>query len=132
MSTDPDTLVDIQNASSEVGASVLVEALKAEGVPAFSVANAGAWLQWEVLASQPFRISVRRQDVEKARKILQSIKADSVDIDWNEVDVGAMADAPAPQKLPRFVKSDMMRTAMLVAGLGLVVLWMVLNARNAH
>jgi len=96
MTTDPDTLVDVISARSEFEASVMVEALKARDIPAFSIANAGMTLQWEVAASSPFRVSVRRKDVEAAKEILRSVKADSVDIDWSEVDVGANQDvAPA-------------------------------------
>lgn len=96
MTTDPDTLVDVISARSEFEASVMVEALKARDIPAFSIANAGMTLQWEVAASSPFRVSVRRKDVESAKEILRSLKADSVDIDWSTVDVGVSQDAAPP------------------------------------
>lgn len=96
MTTDPDTLVDVISARSEFEASVMVEALKARDIPAFSIANAGMTLQWEVAASSPFRVSVRRKDVETAKEILRSLKADSVDIDWSTVDVGVSQDVTSP------------------------------------
>jgi len=96
MTTDPDTLVDAFSARSEFEASVMVEALKARDIPAFSIANAGMTLQWEVAATSPFRVSVRRKDVEAAKEILRSLKADSVDIDWSEVDVGVSQDVASP------------------------------------
>lgn len=97
MTTDPDTLVDVTSARSEFEASVMVEALKARDIPAFTFSNAGMTLQWEVAATNPFRVSVRKKDVEAAKEILRSVKADSVDIDWSEVDVGVAQDAPAPR-----------------------------------
>ncbi|MBL8876309.1 MAG: DUF2007 domain-containing protein [Phycisphaerae bacterium] len=81
MTTDPDTLVDAASARSEFEASIMVEALKARDIPAFAIANAGMTLQWEVAATNPFRVSVRHKDLEAAREILGSVKADSVDID---------------------------------------------------
>lgn len=71
---------------------MIVEALKARDIPAFTFSNAGMTLQWEVAATNPFRVSVRRQDVEKAREVLRAVKAESVDIDWSEVDVGQRQD----------------------------------------
>ncbi|MBX3390128.1 MAG: DUF2007 domain-containing protein [Phycisphaeraceae bacterium] len=93
MTTDPDTLVDLTSARSEFEASMIVEALKARDIPAFTFSNAGMTLQWEVAATNPFRVSVRCQDVEKAKEILRAIKAESVDIDWSEVDVGQRQDS---------------------------------------
>lgn len=98
MTTDPDTLVDLTSARSEFEASMIVEALKARGIPAFTFSNAGMTLQWEVAATNPFRVSVRRQDVDAAKEILRAVKAESVDIDWSEVDVGERQDLAPPEK----------------------------------
>lgn len=131
MTTDPDTLVDVISAQSEFEASVMVEALKARDIPAFSIANAGMTLQWEVAATSPFRVSVRRKDVETAKEILRSLKADSVDIDWSTVDVGVSQDTPpaAPRPDP-----EPEAFAWLSSGLGPAILicaallWLLWNA----
>lgn len=88
MPADPDILVDLTTAASEFEAGVIVEALRNQGIHAESFTTAGAVLQWEVAVSQPFRVVVRRADLERAREALRAIKADSVDLDWNEVDTG--------------------------------------------
>lgn len=131
MSTDPDTLVDVISARSEFEASVMVEALKARDIPAFSIANAGMTLQWEVAASNPFRVSVRRKDVEAAKEILRSVQADSVDIDWSEVDVGVSQDtAPSAaarddSKTESFGWLSGWGPALLICA---VLLWLLWNA----
>ena len=124
---DPDTLVDLTSAASEFEASVMVESLKSEGVPAFTFSNAGMTLQWEIAATMPFRVCVRSEDVEKARKILRSAREESVDIDWSEVDVGENTDAkpPAARKTPIpewFAKSG---TIVLILA---VLVFFLLNA----
>ncbi len=93
MSEDPDTLVDLTTTGSEFESSVIVESLKARDIPAFTFSNAGMTLQWEVAASLPFRVSVRRKDVELAREVLRAVQADSIDIDWSQVDVGSGPEA---------------------------------------
>jgi hypothetical protein len=85
---DPDILVDLTTASSEFEAGVIVEALKGQGIAAQAFTTAGAVLQWEVAVSQPFRVAVRRGDLERAKAALRAIKADSVDLDWDEVNTG--------------------------------------------
>ncbi|MGH7244540.1 MAG: hypothetical protein ACREJD_14105 [Phycisphaerales bacterium] len=130
MTTDPDTLVDVIAARSEFEASVMVEALKARDIPAFAIANAGMTLQWEVAATAPFRVSVRSKDIAAAKEILRSVKADSVDIDWSEVDVGVNQDA-ATEKLGAqradWAQSELVRWfatrgAPILIGLGLLLL----------
>ncbi|MBX3379818.1 MAG: DUF2007 domain-containing protein [Phycisphaeraceae bacterium] len=131
MTTDPDTLVDVTSARSEFEASVMVEALKARGIPAFSFANAGMTLQWEVAATNPFRVSVRKKDVEAAKEILRSVKADSVDIDWSEVDVGVNQDAapPAPSTDTSPLGTNQWLSGWLVPVLlCAALLWLLWNA----
>ncbi|MBS0188860.1 MAG: hypothetical protein JSS51_12395 [Planctomycetes bacterium] len=128
MSVDPDTLVDVAAAGSEFEASVMVEALKARDIPAFSISNAGMTLQWEVAASQPFRVSVRQRDVALAKDVLKSLKADSVDIDWNEVDVGKLQDAEASPSGPPVKLLQILRGIGGPLLLAAVLLWLLFRA----
>lgn len=93
---DPDILVDLTTANTEFEAGVIVEALRNQGIPAESFTTAGAVLQWEVAVSQPFRVAVRRADLERARAALRAIKADSVDLDWDQVNTSTPAEEPEP------------------------------------
>jgi hypothetical protein len=88
MEKDPDFLVDLTTCGSDFEAQTLVEALKSRGIFAQAFTHAGSTLAWENAASQPFRVAVRRADLQRAKIEMASIKSDSIDIDWDEVDVG--------------------------------------------
>jgi len=97
MEKDPDFLVDLTTCGSDFEAQTLVEALKSRGIFAQAFTHAGSTLAWENAASQPFRVAVRRADLERAKFEMASIKSESIDIDWDEVDVGEVdADEPRP------------------------------------
>ena len=97
MPNDPDSLVDLTNARSEFEASIMIGVLKDRGIPAFTFANAGMTLQWEVAGSLPFRVCVRRDDLDSAREALRDARSESVDIDWKQVEVGSLPDAAHKQ-----------------------------------
>lgn len=97
MRSDPDSLVDLTSARSEFEASIMIGVLKDRGIPAFTFSNAGMTLQWEVAGSLPFRVCVRRDDLEQAREALREARSESVDIDWNEVAVGPTLDTAQKQ-----------------------------------
>lgn len=88
MAKDPDILVDLTTTANAFEADVIVQALRAEGIPAEAFTLAASMLQWDIAGTQPFRVAVRRADVERARAALKSLKADSVDIDWEELETG--------------------------------------------
>lgn len=108
MGDDPDMLVVLTTARTEFEGQTLAEALRARGVPAEVFATAASSLQWEAGFTDPIKVMVRRADVERASQIRASIKADSVDIDWDEVDTGVagriederarMAEHEAPRR----------------------------------
>ena len=88
MGGDPDILVDLTTARTEFEAQTIANALEAHGLEAKVFANVGSVLQWEVAVSQPIKVAVRRRDLEVARSILRTIRAESLDVDWSEVDTG--------------------------------------------
>lgn len=81
--------MDLTTARTEFEAEVIVQALVAQGIPAKAFSTAGAVLQWDIAATQPIRVVVRRRDLEAARDALRAIRAESVDLDWDEVIPGA-------------------------------------------
>ncbi len=88
MAEEPDILVDLTTARTDFEADTIAESLRAQGIPAQAFTAAGWLLQWDVAASQPMRVQVRQCDLELARAALRAIRAESVDIDWSEVDTG--------------------------------------------
>lgn len=88
MGDDPDILVDLTTARTEFEAQTIANALEAHGLEAKVFANVGSVMQWEVAVSQPIKVAVRRRDLEAARSILKTIRAESIDVDWDEVDTG--------------------------------------------
>ncbi len=88
MPKDPDILVDLTTARTAFEAEMIAESLRAQGIPAEAFTTAGSTLQWDIAATQPMRVQVRRRDLERARDALRAIRAESVDIDWSEVETG--------------------------------------------
>lgn len=88
MAQDPDMLVPLTSARTEFEASTIAEALKSNGIAARVFAASANMLQAEVLSTDPIRVMVRRQDLRRAADVLRAVRAESVDIDWDEVDVG--------------------------------------------
>lgn len=93
---DPDILVDLTTARTDFEAQVIVESLEAQGIPARAFTTAGTALPLDLGSTLPMRVAVRRKDLQRAAAALRAIRAESVDIDWDEVDVGeSEADAGA-------------------------------------
>lgn len=85
---DMDQLAEAFSAKSEFEAQVKAAVLKAEGVEAFVFPGATAWMGGMEVLGKPIPVWVRRSDVDRAMGILAQATAESVDLDWNEVDVG--------------------------------------------
>jgi hypothetical protein len=92
MTNDPDTLVVLTSAATEFEAQALAEALRARGVACEVFATATSALQWEAGYTDPIKVMVRRADLEDAQRVRVALKADSVDINWEDVDTGAPAE----------------------------------------
>jgi len=85
---DPDMLVDLMAVSSDFEGEVIVQSLEAEGIPAWVFSAVGRTLGPLVGATMPIRVQVRRCDVELAREALKRDREESVDLDWDQVDLG--------------------------------------------
>jgi hypothetical protein len=127
MAADPDIFVDLTTAGSAFEADVMVQALRAQGIPAEAFNLAGSMLQWDIAASQPFRVSVLRRDVARAREALKRLRADSVDLDWDEVDTGAPDEAP---ENPHEARTTANLWRLLWGALGLLLIIGLVIARS--
>jgi hypothetical protein len=123
----PDDPIVLAQTQTEFEARTIVVALEAEGVRSYiaggdaavvlGMGSAGA--AW----GQPFRVMVRRDESERARAALSRHLAESVDIDWDSVDVGEMEEGGAPGLRPN---RRLLLLALLMVGLAAAafkVLW---------
>lgn len=86
----PDDLVTLTTAANEFEAGNLVAVLREAEIEAFAF---GAVQGWYPLGGQiAVPVQVRQADLERAQAALKQNVADSVDLDWNEVDVGQVED----------------------------------------
>jgi hypothetical protein len=122
MDKDPDFLVDLTTCGSDFEAQTLVEALKARGIFAQAFTHAGSTLAWDIAVTQPFRVAVRRADLERAKFEMASLRADSVDIDWSEVDVG-QPEAGETRPVPR---NDRARRRRRMQAVGIFLMFLAI------
>jgi hypothetical protein len=83
---DPESIVELTATPTEFEAEAIAGALRAQGVEARVVGGLLAGFRAEAPAT--VRVMVRAADLETARNALRALKADSIDIDWDELDVG--------------------------------------------
>lgn len=81
-------LVDLLAVSSDFEGEVVVSALEHAGIPARVFSAVGRTLGPMAGQAMPIRVQVRRQDLDRAREALRSTREESVDLDWDEIDVG--------------------------------------------
>lgn len=103
----PDDLVTLITKPTEFEAHALVAVLREAGVEAFAFGALRAALPWgERLAAVP--VQVRQTDLERAQAALKQNIAESMDLNWNEVDVGERVDdLPLARRaaMPLFIKA---------------------------
>ncbi len=92
--TDQDDLEPVAATETEFEAQTKAVVLRAEGIECAVVHNAPSWTGQMSLSptGRGAFVLVKRQDADQARKILQQRIDDSVDLDWDEVDVGERED----------------------------------------
>lgn len=88
---DPLTLVPLTTARTEWQAEALAAALRQRGVHA--VTQGGMLSGFRAEAPAQVIVVVPRQDLARAKEALAQIGSDSIDIDWDEVDVGQPEEA---------------------------------------
>lgn len=120
MPDDPDMLVTLTTTRTEFEGANLVNVLQAAGIPARVFAAGANTMQWEAGYTDPIKVQVRRRDMQRAVETLRQNRQDSIDLDWDEVDVGQM-EGMAPEARPRFsfaVQRSRRKRRALVAGVG--------------
>ena len=91
---DPDELVVLKETRTEFEASTIAASLEDAGIPARVYTGAANVILGGANVIDSAKVMVRAADRERALAQLRSIKQDSVDIDWSEVDVGDTIDPP--------------------------------------
>lgn len=101
MADDPDMLVTLTTARTEFEGANYVNVLKTAGIPARVFATTANTMQWEAGYTDPIKVQVRRRDLQRAAEELRRNRQDSVDLDWDEIDVGQF-EGIAPEARPNF------------------------------
>ncbi len=87
----PDDLVTVASTATPFEAHTLAAVLQDAGVEAV-VMGTTPWAGVPLDASSRVAVQVRRELAERARLVLEANVSDSIDIDWDEIDVGQRED----------------------------------------
>ncbi|MCZ6493256.1 MAG: hypothetical protein O6933_04175 [Planctomycetota bacterium] len=90
----PNDMAVVATTATEFEAQTKAAVLRSEGIDCTVTCNAPSWTG-QVSISATARgatVWVRRPDLERAQGVLHQAVADSVDLDWDEVDVGERED----------------------------------------
>lgn len=93
---DPDQLVLLTSVRTEFEGQAMAAALRDRDVPVQVFAAAAQGVSWEGGYGNAVRVMVRRADAGRAVTLLKQIRQDSVDLDWDRVDVGELEDGAPP------------------------------------
>jgi len=118
---DPDDLVTIITTETEFEAETLALVLRNAGIEAVSFGSTFSALpvqqHWNRVPLQ-----VRRRDAERAKAHLRAVKSESVDIDWDSVDIGERVDRTPLTPVGRM---PILARVGLVVGCALMILALV-------
>lgn len=120
MPHDADEPITLTTARTEFEANVIAQSLRAEGVEARVVSVVGAVLGPYVPGMEdPIKVLVRAADLDRARAVLAQTRSDSVDIAWDELDVGESEDsltARRPLGIRRWMGSSAIAALVFTLG----------------
>ena len=129
MSDDPDRLVTLTTEHTEFAANVKVAVLADAGIEAKVFGSLGTAIGATGQAGPPMldvEVKVRASDAARATMVLATAVADSVDIDWDEVDVGERVDdlplTPAGHTPAPAMIAMVLVAALLLAGIVMAVI----------
>jgi aminoglycoside phosphotransferase (APT) family kinase protein len=89
----PHQLEPVCDAAGPGEAHIIASMLREAGIEAFVFDTAAQTLQWDApRIINPYLVHVQHADLEQARKLITSNREASVDLDWDEVDVGEPID----------------------------------------
>lgn len=87
----PDDLVTLTTAINEFEAGTIIAVLAEANIDAYAFGGT-QFIGLSDLRGSRVAVQVRQADLERAQAALKQNVADSVDLDWNEVDVGQIED----------------------------------------
>ncbi len=127
-------LAVVATADSEFEAEAKAEVLRARGLKAMVTRNAPSWTGHASISptARGASVLVYREDLERATAMLEQVISDSVDIDWDEVDVGRREDdLPLHEvnRMPVLAKISFALAAAVVVMTGLFWLLTVILSR---
>lgn len=96
MPADPDMLVTLATARTEIEGAAMRSVLEAEGIPTRIFAGAANMLGWEGGYGNTVRIMVRRGDAVRAAEAIAVNRRTAQLVDWSQVDVGEFEDGEPP------------------------------------
>lgn len=89
----PQDLVPVTDAAGPAEAHIIASMLRESGVEAFVFDTANQTLQWDApRIINPYLVHVKREDLDRSRQLIKSNREESVDLDWDEIDVGSAGD----------------------------------------
>ena len=120
----PDDLVTLTTVETQFQAGIIVAVLEDAGIKAFSFGALNALYPISQRIT-PVIVQVRQGDLETARAALKQNIADSVDIDWDEVDVGELEDAAASKPRDHRRMPFMSRLGFVAALLAILAMFIL-------
>ena len=130
--THPDDLVTLVSTPSEFEAQTLVAVLAEAGIEAFAFGVPALPALGMRLGGCP--VQVRQSDLERARQALAQNVADSVDLDWDDADLGEREDnlpLTPTTRMPLFARIGfffaMVILVSTIAGFAVSILLVVLH-----
>jgi hypothetical protein len=120
-------LAVVATADSEFEAETKAEVLRARGLKAMVTRNAPSWTGYLSISprARAASVLVYREDLERATAMLKQVVADSVDIDWDEIDVGQREDDLPLHKVNRMPGLAKVSFALAAAIVAVTVLWLL-------
>ena len=126
MTKDPEQLVTLTTATSEFSAHLTIAVLEEAGIEAFAFGSTSTTFGLAGQVMNPYEwgvpVQVRRGELEAARAALNANRRDSIDIDWDMVDVGgpvepvfASGHAPALASIGWVIAAALILVGLLAA-----------------
>jgi hypothetical protein len=122
-------LAVVVTVASEFEAEAKAEVIRARGIEAAVTRNAPSWTGHLSISPTAVGASVlvHREDLERARSLLEQVISDSVDIDWDEIDVGQREDDLPLHRVNRMPPLARVAFALAVALIVITVAFLLLG-----
>ena len=129
---DPQHLETLLVATSEFAANAIVVVLADAGIEARAFGTIQGGLGFALghhQAGWGTPVQVRACDLQKARQVLDQARRDSVDINWDEVELGELETSPTPvaDGMPFPAKLAFLVTAFMIVLLLIIAALMMFN-----